>query len=161
VSMIRKCAFVIFLAASACVSAGAQCPSGSLAVIVNKSNPTDSLSVAQLRRLLIGDVRAWPDHKNVALVERDSSSKVFQCSLSNIVRLSEPEYHRYMISAEFRGEEPMAVQTVDSDASAARLVAGQPGGIALVDMSSAAALSSSVKVIHVNGKNPGEAGYPL
>jgi len=152
---------VIFLMSVACACANAQCPANSLAVIVNKSNPSESLSVAQLRRLLIGDVRAWPDHKAIALVARDPSSKVFQCSLSNIVRLSDAEYHRYMLSAEFRGEEPMAVQTVDSDTTSARIVAGSAGAIAIVDANSVAAVSSSVKVIRVNGKNPGEAGYPL
>ena len=129
--MIMNCTRAILLLLAASVCAGAQCPSGSLAVIVNKSNATEGLSVAQLRRLLMGDVRAWPDHKPVALIERDPSSKVFLCSLSSIVRLNEAEYHRYMISAEFRGEEPVAVQTVDSDANAARLVASSAGGIAI------------------------------
>ena len=152
---------ITFLMLVACACANAQCPANSLAVIVNKSNPTDSLSMAQLRRLLIGDVRAWPDHKAVVLISREPSSKVSQCALSNIVRLSDAEYHRYMLSAEFRGEEPMAVQTADSDATSARVVAGSPGGIAIVDMNSIAAISSSVKVIRVNGKNAGEAGYPL
>ncbi len=152
---------IIFLIFVACACANAQCPTNSLAVIVNKSNPSESLSVAQLRRLLIGDVRAWPDHKTIALVARDPSSKVFQCALANIVRLSDAEYRRYMLSAEFRGEEPMAVQTVDSDATSARIVSGSAGAIAIVDASSVAAVSSAVKVIRVNGKNPGEAGYPL
>jgi len=159
--MTMKCARILFLMLVACVCASAQCPPSSLAVIVNKSNPAESLSVAQLRRLLIGDVRAWPDHKPAALVSREPSSKVFQCALSSIVRLSDAEYHRYLLSAEFRGEEPMVVQTADSDAAAARWVAGSAGGIAVVDISSVAAVSSTVKVIRINGKNPGEAGYPL
>jgi hypothetical protein len=40
----------------ACALANVQCPANSLAVIVNKSNPTESLSVAQLRWLLICEV---------------------------------------------------------------------------------------------------------
>ena len=159
--MTMNCARVIFLMLAACACANAQCPASSLAVIVNKSNPAESLSTTQLRRLLIGDVRAWPDHKTAALVAREPSSKVFQCALSMIVRLSDAEYHRYLLSAEFRGEEPMVMQTVDSDAAAARIVAGSAGGIAVVDTNSISAVSSSVKVIRVNGKNPGEAGYPL
>ena len=146
---------------AACACAGAQCPPGTLAVIVNKSNPTQSLSVAQLRRLLIGDVRVWPDHKAVTLVERDPASRVFQCSLAKIMRLSPPEYHRYIMGAEFRGEEAMAVETSDSDASSARMVAGGEGSLAIVNLSSVAAFASWVKVIRVNAKNPGEHGYPL
>ncbi len=159
--MIMNCARVIFLVLAACACAGAQCPPGTLAVIVNKSNPTQSLSVAQLRRLLIGDVRLWPDHKAVTLVERDPASRVFQCSLSQIVRLSTAEYHRYIMSAEFRGEETMVVETSDSDASSARMVAGSEGSLAIVNLSSVTAFSSWVKVIRIDAKNPGDPGYPL
>ena len=42
-------------------NAVAQCASGSLVVLVNKNNPSDSLSMAQLRKLMLGDVRNWPD----------------------------------------------------------------------------------------------------
>jgi ABC-type phosphate transport system substrate-binding protein len=159
--MSMNCARVIALLFAACACAGAQCPPGTLAVIVNRSNPTQSLSVAQLRRLLIGDVRVWPDHKAVTLVERDPASRVFQCSLANIVRLSPSEYHRYIMGAQFRGEEAMAVQTSDSDASSARMVASSDGSLAIVNLSSVAAFARWVKVIRVNSKNPGEPGYPL
>ena len=125
--MAKKFALLFILILSGCACAGAQCAAGSLAIIVNKSNPTESLSVAQLRRLLIGDVRAWPD----------------------------------IMSAEFRGEEAMTMQAADSDATSARLVAGSAGSIAIVEISSIPAIGSTVKIIRVNGKNPGEPGYPL
>jgi len=154
-------AWVIFLMVVTCACANAQCRQNSLAVIVNKSNPAENVTVAQLRRMLIGDVRAWPDHKAAALVSPEPTSKVFQCVLSAIVRLSDAEYHRYLLSAEFRGEEPMVVQTAESDVAAARLVASSAGAISIVDVRSAAMVSTMVKVIQVNGKNLGEAGYPL
>ena len=44
-----------------CSCARAQCVPGGLAVIVNKANPVESLSMAQLRKLILGDVRAWPE----------------------------------------------------------------------------------------------------
>jgi hypothetical protein len=117
--------------------------------------------MAQLRKLILGDVRNWPNNKNVALVARDPSSQVFQCTLSMIVRLSVAEYHRYVISAEFRGDDPMAIQTVDSDAAATRSVGGNPGGLAIVQASSAASAGPAVKVVHVEGKALGQPGYPL
>jgi ABC-type phosphate transport system substrate-binding protein len=112
------CIAILILVACGC--APAQCLPGGLAVVVNKSNPVESLSLAQLRKLMLGDVRAWQDHKEVTLISRDPSSKVFQCVLSSVVRLSSGDYHRYVINAEFRGDEPMAIQTVDSDSTAAR-----------------------------------------
>ena len=150
----------IFLAIS-CAGARAQCSANSLVVVVNKANSTESLSTAQLRKLVLGDVRGWPDHKPVTLVARDFASKPFECVLSMIVRQSPAEYRRYVMNAEFRGEDPMAIQTADSAASAAKLVAGSQGAIAIVEASALAAISSSVKVVRVNGKAPGEPGYPL
>lgn len=148
--------FLLFLGC-----AGAQCVPGGLAVVVNKANPVESLSMSQLRKLILGDVRNWPNNKGVSLVARDPSSQVFQCELSSIVRLSVAEYHRYVISAEFRGDEPMAIQTVDSDAAALRSVGNAPGGLAIIQANSAAAAGASVKVVHVEGKALGQAGYPL
>jgi ABC-type phosphate transport system substrate-binding protein len=144
-----------------CGCAHAQCVPGGLAVIVNKANPVESLSMAQLRKLILGDVRAWSNSKNVALIARDPNSKDFQCMLSGIVRLSPAEYHRYIISAEFRGDEPMVIQTVDSDAAAGKYVGATAGGLAVVEANSVPAMGTSVKVIHIEGKTLGQPGYPL
>lgn len=149
------------LALGLCVCAAAQCGSGGYAVVVNKANPTDSLSMAQLRKLMMGDVRSWPDHKPVFLVTRDASTDVGKCVLSTVVRMSEAEYHRYLMSVEFRGEETVPSKKVDSSVNAARVVAAAAGGIAVVEPGAVAGISSIVKVVKLNGKQPGEPGYPL
>jgi ABC-type phosphate transport system substrate-binding protein len=152
----------MFLVAIVAVGAArAQCASGGLAVVVNKANSTESLSVAQLRRLLLGDVRTWPDKKAVTLISRESSSDVFKCVLSSIVRMSEAEYRRYIVNAEFRGGDPLAVQAVNSDAGAAKVIAGAAGSIAVIQASDLPAITGEVRVVKVNGKEPGEAGYPF
>jgi hypothetical protein len=141
--------------------AHAQCVPGGMAVVVNKANTVESLSMAQLRKLVLGDVRAFQNGKNVSLIVREPSSKDFQCMLSSIVRLSAAEYHRYVISAEFRGDDPMVIQTVDSDAAAGKSVSGSAGGLAVVEANSLPAMGTSVKVIRIEGKTLGQPGYPL
>lgn len=138
-----------------------QCLPGGLAVIVNKSNSVESLSMGQLRKLILGDVRAWQDHKPVALVARDASSKVFQCELSAIVRQSAADYQKYITNAELRGDKPIVIQVVDSDEAAVRAVSGSQGAFAVVEANSLAANGSAVKVLHIDGKALGQAGYPL
>lgn len=151
---------VILLAVTGLV-ARAQCAGGGLAVVVNKANPTESMSIAQLRKLILGDVRTWPDKKPVVLISRDAASDVFKCVLSSIVRMSDAEYHRYIVGAEFRGGEPLAVRTVGSGAGAAKVIAGSPGSIAVVQVGELPAIALSVRVVKISGKSPGEAGYPL
>jgi ABC-type phosphate transport system substrate-binding protein len=143
------------------VAAQAQCTAGELAVVVNKINPTESLSMAQLRKLILGDVRTWPDRKPVLLVSREFSSDVFRCVLSSIVRMNDGEYHRYILSTEFRGGDPLAVKTVPSDAMAAKYIAAMAGSIAIVQSSDLPAIASTVRVVRINGREPGESGYPL
>ncbi len=109
----------------------------------------------------MGDVRSWPDHKPVFLVTRDASTDVGKCVLSTVVRMSEAEYHRYLMSVEFRGEETVPSKKVDSSVNAARVVAAAAGGIAVVEPGAVAGISSIVKVVKLNGKQPGEPGYPL
>jgi hypothetical protein len=142
-------------------SAHAECPANGLAVIVNKDNATEGLSMAQLRRLLLGDMRNWPDKKKVALVAPDPQSAAFKCMLSAVVRMSDVEYHRFIANVQFRGEEPVELHTAGSGLAAAKMVAGAAGAIAIVESSALPAISSSVRVLRINGKQPGESGYPL
>jgi hypothetical protein len=152
---------IVILLAAAGVAAHAQCPGGGLAVIVNKANPTESLSIAQLRKLILGDVRTWPDKKPVVLISRDAASDVFKCVLSSVVRMSDAEYRRYIVGAEFRGGDPLAVKMVGSGAGAAKIIAGSAGSIAVVQAAELPAIAAMVRVVKISGKSPGEAGYPL
>jgi hypothetical protein len=152
------CAMLLALA-SRCVQA--QCSANGLALVVNKANATEGLSTAQLRRLFLGDLRNWPDKKKVALITPSPQSAAFKCILSAVVRMSDSEYHRFIASMGFRGEEPLELYLADSDPAAAKMVVSNPGGIAIVEAAAIPTLSSTVRVLRINGKQPGESGYPL
>jgi ABC-type phosphate transport system substrate-binding protein len=143
------------------IDASPQCSSNGLAFIVNKANTTEGLSMAQLRRLMLGDLRNWPDKKKVSLIAPNPQSAAFKCVLASVVRMSDAEYHRFIASMGFRGEEPLDVYMAESGPAAARMVSATPGGIAIVEAGAIPAIASSVRVLRVNGKEPGESGYPL
>jgi hypothetical protein len=117
--------------------------------------------MAQLRRLLLGDMRNWPDKKKVALIAPDPQSAAFKCLFSAVVRMTDVEYRRFIASVQFRGEDPVDLHTASSGQAAAKMVSGTPGAIAIVEAGSLPAISSSVRVLRINGKEPGEADYPL
>jgi hypothetical protein len=139
----------------------AECVPGGLAVVVPKTSSTDSLSMAQLRKLVIGDVHTWPDKSKVTLISVSQDGAVFQCLLTTVARMTTPEYRKYLLSAEFRGDEPMRTRAMESTTSVFRIVAGAAGSFSVVEASSIEALGGSVKVVSINGKKPGEPGYPL
>ena len=148
-----------FLLAASLLSIGlstqlfAQCSPGGLVVLVNKDNPSDSLSMAQLRKLMLGDVRSWPNKKPVLVVRRESSSPVFQCVLSAIVRMTDAEFRRYQMNVEFRGEEAVPLKMAPSPATAEKIVTDSPGAITIVESSAVPAGGGPFKVVRINGKN--------
>jgi len=156
-----RCLQGALLAVALCATANAQCASGGLAVVVNKANSTEALSTAQLRRLLLGDLRSWPDKKPVSIVVPDGQSAAFKCVLSAIIRMSDAEYRRYIANAEFRGEEAVELHVAGTGPAAAKMVTGTSGALAIVDAASLPNIAPNVRVIRINGKQPGEAGYPL
>lgn len=144
-----------------CAGGESQCSSHSVAIVVNKANATEGLSTAQLRRLLLGDLRNWPDRKKVSLITPNPQSSAYKCVLSSVVRMSDAEYRRFIASMDFRGEEPLDMHVAPSDSAAAQMVLATPGGLAIVESSALPAMAASVRILRINGKQPGEAGYPL
>ena len=72
--------------------------------------------------------------------------------------MSEAQFRQYWISKVFRAEASSGPKIVYSNEMAAELVHGIPGSVAFVD---AADVPKGLKVLRIDGKLPGEKGYPL
>ena len=132
-----------------------------LTIVVNKSNPLDSISKKQLRGLLLGEIAQWPNKQSVTLVEREASSQAFQKMLRLVLNMSEAEYARWLLQIEFRGATPPLIKTLNSDEGANKFVFNVRGAVAITDAIPSGAISSEVKVLRVDGKLPGDPGYCL
>lgn len=151
----------LLLVVCSVASVRAQCSPGGIAVVVNKATNVESVSLQQLRKLMLGDVRSWPDRSTVVIVGRESSGVVYKCALSAVVRMSDAEYRKYIMNAEFRGEDPVPILQASSARSAAMSVAGVVGGFTFIETSLLSQMPGSLKVVKIDGKAPGEPGYPL
>jgi hypothetical protein len=156
-----KFSFSVLAALGFCGELYAECPANGLVVVVNKGNPTEDLTMAQLRRLFLGEARAWPDKKQVVLVAAQPQSPAFKCMLSAVAKMSDSEFGRHNAAAEFRGEEPIQIRVAVNGPAAAVIVSSATGSIAIVEAAELPSIASSVRVLKINGKQPGEAGYPL
>lgn len=136
-------------------------PAPLLAVVVNNRNSVNSISREELRKLLLGETRTWPDRQPVILVRRESGSEAFRAMLHFILKMSEAEYRRSLLSAEFRGESAVLVKTLNTNESAGKFVFNVPGAVAVIDAIPNGEISSQVKILRIDGKLPGEAGYSL
>ncbi len=130
-----------------------------LTVIVNKSNPIDSVSRTELRALLLGEVAQWPNKQRIILVERESTSQAFQKTLQLILRMSEGDYQRWLLQAEFRGEKIPLIKTLNSNEGAGKFVFNVPGAIGVTDGTPGGAIWSDIKILRVDGKLPGDPAY--
>ena len=119
------------------------------AVIVNKDNAVENLTSAHLARIVRGEIRRWPDGKNIVLVlHRDSAGETE--TLQRLNKMSAVEWKNFV------GAHKDSILFVDSDADVLKQVQTEPGAIGLIEVHS---IDNSVNVVHVDGKLPMEFGY--
>jgi hypothetical protein len=128
-----------------------------LAVVVNGNNPVSNLTVADLRNLFAGEKRSWPGGAPVKAFMRGPGTEE-RMGVLKLLGMSESEYKQHWISQVFRGDAQAEPAILPSNGMQKEAVAAFPGGIALM---SSQDVKPGMKVVRVNGRLPGEAGYPL
>lgn len=127
-----------------------------IAVVVNKSNPTDTTSMTELRKILLAQQRQWSTGGKKIVVVLSAAERA--AALKAICGMSETDYNIHFMHATFNGEDADPPRVVAGGAQAKQSVAASPGAVAFIR---AADVDDSVKVLTVNGKAPGQAGYPV
>jgi len=119
------------------------------AVIVNRENAVENISSAHLSKIVRGEIRKWPDGKNVVLVlHRDSAGE--NETLQHLNKMTAGEWKAFV---EAHHE---SIVLVDTDADVLNEVQSEPGAIGFIEIHS---IDDAVHVIHVDGKLPMESGY--
>jgi len=136
----------------------ASAPRESLAVIVNKSNPVDELSFAELRQYFLGERTHWPNGRRVTLVMREPTRPEREAVLRIVYEMREQDFRAHFLRAKFTGELPEEPRQLDTASRVVNFVFLQPGAIAYVRAEEA---GPSVKVLRLDGLKPGDAGYKL
>jgi ABC-type phosphate transport system substrate-binding protein len=138
--------------------AAAAADSNAVAIVVRPDVPVDSLSFAELRRLMLGDRQFWSSNLKVTLLVRAPGAREREVVLKTIYQMSEAQFRQYWIAKVFRDEASSAPTIVYSNEMATELVMQMPGAVAIVD---AAQIPKGLKVLKINGLLPGQPGYPL
>jgi len=119
------------------------------AVVVNKGNAVDNVTSAHLEKIIRGEVKKWPDGKNIVLVlHKDSAGEAE--TLEHLNRMTAAEWKSFVAT-----HHEMIV-FVDTDADVLKEVQAEPGAIGLIEAHS---IDNSITVVHVDGKLPMEFGY--
>ena len=130
---------------------------GDVAVVVNPENAASNLTLAELRKLFAGEKRSWAGGLSVKLIVRAPGTHERE-ALLKMLGLSESEYKQYWASQVFRGEAQSAPLVLPSIGLQKEALTLYPGGVTLVN---AKDVKPGMKVLKVNGRMPGETGYPI
>lgn len=130
---------------------------GGIAVVVNPHNAQSSIGIGDLRKILVGEKRNWPDGSAVKLFTRTSGTKEHSAMLK-LIGMAETEYKQYWRTRVYDGEAQSEPVTLPSNGMQREAVQAYVGGIALVDASD---VKFGMKVLKIDGKSPGDPGYPL
>lgn len=125
------------------------CLAHHMAIVTDKDNKIQNITSAQLAKIFKGDVKKWPDGRNVVVVLHSSSPDEVS-TLSRLTKMSNAEV-KTMIA-----DHKDSMRTAGSDADVINAVAATPGAIGMVEEHS---INDRVSVIKVDGKLPLEAGY--
>jgi|SRR5690349_12693685 hypothetical protein len=129
-----------------------------IAVVVNPDTPVTDLSLAEVRRVLLGERQYWGTKLPVVLLIRAPVARERDVVLKVIYQMSEAQYKQYWIAKIFRAEAAAAPKIVYSNDMQYELVGAIPGAIAFVDAKN---VRPGLKVLRVDGHLPGDKDYPL
>jgi ABC-type phosphate transport system substrate-binding protein len=138
----------VYLLASLCLCL-TPCFAHHTAVVVNKDNPVENVSSAHLARIVRGEIKKWPDGKNIVLVlHKDSAGEAE--TLQRLNKMSSDGWKNFV------AVHKDSVLFVDTDADVLKAVQAEPGALGLIEVHS---IDNTVNVVHVDGKLPMEFGY--
>jgi ABC-type phosphate transport system substrate-binding protein len=131
---------------------------GDVAIIVHRSHPQSTITMGELTRIFRLDQQYWKTGEKVDLVLQMSGSTKEVIVLERLYRMKEGDLKPFWLGKIYRGELTAPPRAFASDASVKQYVAASPRAVGYID---SALLDATVKALRVDGKLPGEPGYPL
>ena len=131
---------------------------GPLAIVVNRANPVENISTAELRKLFLEQKTHWPSGRRVAVAMLAFDHPERHAVLRQIYRMDERAYEDYFIKETFRGDVFIAPRTLASADLMRKFVFNAPGAIGYLRMGD---LDETVKVVKIDGLLPNEKNYSL
>ena len=126
--------------------------------IVAPRDAGQPLSFTELRQVLKGDRQYWNPDLPVVLFVRAPTSAERSAVLDVIYQMSEPQFKQYWIAKQFRAETATSPKNMRSNVLTQQFVASTPGAIGFM---AASDVKPGVKILKIEGRLPGEAGYKL
>jgi hypothetical protein len=146
------------LIAVALLAAAAPARADDVAVVVNKANPMNGVSMAELRKILLGQEAKWPSGQKIVVLMTTPGQPDRGAALKIVCGMNETDFTLHFMHASFNGESGELPKAVGAGAQVRQAVASTVNALGLFKASEA---DSSVKILTVDGASPGQPGYKL
>lgn len=130
----------------------------SLAIIVNQTNPVDNFSLAELRKIFLGERSHWPNGRRITLVMMDPAQPERKVILREVYGMNEKDLNQHFIQGVFTGAVFVSPKTLATPSDVLKFVFNVPGAIGYLRASD---VDTSVKVLRVDGHLPDDKDYRL
>lgn len=130
----------------------------SIGIVVNRSNPVENLSFAELRKIFLGEQSHWSNGRRITLVMLEPGKQERQAVLSQIYRMDDKDFDKYFLVSTPTGETHAAPKILSNSTEVLKFVFNVPGAIGYVRVTEA---DDSVKVVHVDSRLPGDKDYSI
>ncbi len=128
-------------------------------VVVSPDVTVSNLSMDELRHIFLFEKRYWKAGQPIRFILSDGDLKPGSFLLENIYRRDYSSLRRLFLEKLYQEEIDSAPKVVASDEVAVRFVASGRGLLTLV--SSDHLDDASVRILNIDGAEPGSSGYPL
>jgi hypothetical protein len=109
-------------------------PSPSFCAIVNVANTVSEMSPNDLRDVLLGNRREWPNNRHITVVRHDAGPVAAEV-VRSVLGMSVGEYTRHLLQLEFQGKGAISLKAMASDEAVCDFVSNAPGAIGFIPSS--------------------------
>ncbi|MFZ9889311.1 MAG: hypothetical protein ACO3JL_17600 [Myxococcota bacterium] len=127
-------------------------------VVVHQEVPLTSVTSGELKALLLGRQRYWPDGQSVQLVMVAAPSPERRMFVEQLSGMSEIQFRQYWVTQVFNTRVKSAPRAVPDRGTAVAVARALPGTLTLV---SGGPVPVGVKMLRVDDLTPSDPGYPL
>ena len=129
-----------------------------LAIVVNSASPLENVTSAELTQIFKSQKTRDSGGARFVLGMRETGSAERAAALKGIYQMSDAEYEKYFLQATFAGTVQAPPKVLGGAGAVKQFVASAAGAISYLRATDA---DHTVKVLKVDGKAPGDAGYSI
>jgi ABC-type phosphate transport system substrate-binding protein len=129
-----------------------------LVIVVNRSNPIDELSSAELRKIFLGNRSHWPNGRRITLVMREPGEPERNTILRDVCAMTEDQFKNHFLHGLYTGEILVSPKILASPVGVRKFIFNVPGAIGYLRIGD---VDPTVKVVRIDELLPEDKGYKL